>query len=448
MPACKIPVCDFVRSYKEKEGTRLHMPGHKGRAFLGCEAFDITEVKGADALYEADGIIAESEAIATTLFGSGRTVFSTEGSSQCIRAMLYLCSTMAEKGEQPLILAARNAHKTFIYGAALMDLQVEWLWPEVDSRSLCSCLISAENLEKQLSALPKKPCAVYITSPDYLGAVADIAALAEVCHRHGVLLAVDNAHGAYLHFLPESKHPLDLGADICCDSAHKTLPVLTGGAYLHISKNAPKHFAQQAKQAMELFGSTSPSYLILASLDNCNAYLSDNYPQKLADCCEKLNTVRNTLRENGWQVDETDPLRITVQAPDGLSGRELAEQLRQHNIECEYADPEFLVLMATPENRPEDFQLLLTALGENHRPYSEKNPLPLAKADSALSIRKALFCPHETIPTEAARGRICAAPAVSCPPAIAIAVPGEIIGERAVALCRYYGFDTMEVVME
>ena len=446
MPACKTPICDFVRSYKEKEGTRLHMPGHKGRAFLGCEAFDITEVKGADALYEADGIIAESEAIATSLFGSGRTLFSTEGSSQCIRAMLYLCSTMGEKGEKPLILAARNAHKTFVYGAALMDLQVEWLWPEEDSHSICSCLISAENLERQLLSLPKKPCAVYITCPDYLGAMTDIAALAEVCHRYHVLLAVDNAHGAYLRFLPQSRHPLDLGADLCCDSAHKTLPVLTGGAYLHISKNAPAHFARQAKQAMELFGSTSPSYLILASLDHCNAYLSDNYPQKLAECCEKLSKAREILRERGWRVDETDPLRLTIQTPDGLSGGELAEQLRRYNIECEYADPEFLVLMATPENSEEDLALLLSALGENQRIYKEKAALPLARSNSALSIREALFCAHETIPTEAALGRICAAPAVSCPPAISIAVPGEVIGEAALTLCRHYGFETMEVV--
>jgi len=446
MPACKTPICDFIHNYKEKAGTRLHMPGHKGRAFLGCEVYDITEVKGADALYEADGIIAESEDITTSLFDSGRTLFSTEGSSQCIRAMLYLCSTMAGKGEKPLILAARNVHKAFVYAAALLDLEVEWLWPEGDSRSLCSCIITADNLERRLSALPKKPCAVYVTCPDYLGGMTDIASLAEVCHRHGTLLAVDNAHGAYLHFLPQSQHPLDLGADICCDSAHKTLPVLTGGAYLQISKKAPAHFAEQAKQALELFGSTSPSYLILASLDHCNAYLSADYPQKLAECCEKLSDLRNTLKEQGWHIEETDPLRITIHAPDGLSGADLAEQLRQHNIECEYADPEFLVLMATPENSDEDFARLLSALGKNHGSYTSKTPLPMAKGKSVLSIREALFSSHESIPTENALGRICAAPAVSCPPAIPIAVPGELIEATAISLCRHYGFETMDVI--
>ena len=102
---------------------------------------------------------------------------------------------------------------------------------------------------------------MYVTSPDYLGGMQDVAALAEVCHRYGTLLAVDNAHGAYLRFLRPSRHPLDLGADLCCDSAHKTLSVLTGGAYLHIARTAPTSLAENAKEALALFGSTSPSYL-------------------------------------------------------------------------------------------------------------------------------------------------------------------------------------------
>ena len=110
-------------------------------------------------------------------------------------------------------------------------------------------------------------CAVYITSPDYLGGVQDIAALAEVCHARGVPLLVDNAHGAYLKFLSPSRHPLDLGADMCCDSAHKTLPVLTGGAYLHVAKGAMAAYEAEARHSLAVFGSSSPSYLILQSLD-------------------------------------------------------------------------------------------------------------------------------------------------------------------------------------
>jgi arginine/lysine/ornithine decarboxylase len=125
----------------------------------------------------------------------------------------------------------------------------------------------------------RKPCAVYVTSPDYLGNQQDLAGLSAVCAARGIPLLVDNAHGAYLHFLPQPAHPLDLGATACCDSAHKTLPVLTGGAYLHIAKNAPERYARDAKRAMALFGSTSPSYLILQSLDRANAYLAGGYAE-------------------------------------------------------------------------------------------------------------------------------------------------------------------------
>ena len=137
----KTPIVNFVNAYAEKNMSRMHMPGHKGKGFLGCEKFDITEVSGADSLYEADGIIAESEANATKLFGTGRTVYSTEGSSQCIRAMLHLAvmnwKTFVKAGERPLVIAARNVHKAFVYAAALIDFDVDWLWPEGEMNSLC-----------------------------------------------------------------------------------------------------------------------------------------------------------------------------------------------------------------------------------------------------------------------------------------------------------------------
>ena len=440
------PIADFVRGYDGSGTARLHMPGHKGRPFLGCEHLDITEVKGADALYEADGIIAESEKNAGALFGSGRTLYSTEGSSQCIRAMLYLALTCRPAGAAPVIVATRNVHKAFVYAAALLDFEVVWLWPEGDSQSLCGCPASPEGLEKTLAELDQPPAAVYLTSPDYLGGMADIASLAQVCHRHDTVLAVDNAHGAYLHFLDPAVHPLDLGADICCDSAHKTLPVLTGGAYLHIGKNAPAGFRENAKAALALFGSTSPSYLTLASLDLCNRYLAEDYPARLAETVRRLEAVRAALAERGWRVEDSDPLRLTIRAPAGTTGQALAERLRRGGVECEYADRDFLVLMATPENDPADFDRLLAALGENRAPYAEMPSMPLAGGERVCSIRQALFAPREAVPAEAALGRVCGAPTVGCPPAIPIAVSGERIGPEAVALFRYYGVETVEVL--
>ena len=435
------PVADFVQRYAKAGTARLHMPGHKGRCFLGCEPWDITEIHGADALYEAEGILAESEQNAAALFGSQRTCYSTEGSSPCIRAMLYLA--VAASGSHTVV-AARNVHRAFVSAAALLDLEIRWLWPE-ESRSLCGCPISPAQLEETLNSLPEPPAAVYLTSPDYLGGMAEIPALAQVCHQHGTLLLVDNAHGAYLRFLQPSLHPLDLGADLCCDSAHKTLPVLTGGAYLHLSPTAPAQLAPLAKSALGLFGSTSPSYLTLASLDLCNRYLAEGYPQRLAEAVERLAELRERLTAAGWRVEPSDPLRVTVAAPRGVTGQELAGQLRRQGVECEYADRDFLVLMATPENTPEELAQAAAALGQCP---GEANPpqLPLARGERACSIRQAAFAPRETVDAAHSLGRVCGLPTVGCPPAIPIAVSGERITPEALALFAYYGIEQVEVL--
>ena len=439
----RTPIADFLQRYADESMTRFHMPGHKGVPFLGCERLDLTEVNGADSLYEADGIIAESEANATDLFGTQRTLYSTEGSSQCIRAMLYLALTHRKAGTPPVIVAARNVHKAFVYAAALLDFEVVWLWPE-EQKSLFACPVSAKQLERVLEDLENPPAAVYLTSPDYLGGMAEIPALAEVAHRHGTLLMVDNAHGAYLRFLQPSRHPLDQGADLCCDSAHKTLPVLTGGAYLHIGRQLPKAYADDAKAALALFGSTSPSYLTMASLDLCNRYLENE--NRLTACAAKLEQLRSRLREAGWTVEQSDPLRITLRAPEGLTGIALADRLREQRIECEYADDAYLVLMVTPENPDEDLEKLAEALGENAMPVSGGNRLPLLRSEQMCSIRQALFAPHEAVSPEAALGRICGAPTVSCPPAIPIAVSGERISPEMVEWFRHYGVDEIDVL--
>ena len=441
------PLADFLRAYAASGTARLHMPGHKGRGPLGCEAWDITEVAGADSLYEASGIIAESEENAAALFGSAATFYSTEGSTQCVKAMLFLALQNRPAGTPPVIAAARNVHKSFVLAAALLDFEPLWLWPEEGgSSSLCACPITAEGLDRRLSALDAPPAAVYITSPDYLGNMADIPALAEVCRRYKTPLLVDNAHGAYLRFLEPSRHPLDLGADLACDSAHKTLPVLTGGAYLHIAKTAPAAFRKNARAALALFGSTSPSYLTLASLDLCSRYLSENYPARLAEAVRGLEALGKTLSANGWQVEPSDPLRLTLRAPSGLTGLDLADRLRRGGAECEYADRDFLVLMTTPGNTAEDLARVSAALGENRAPAAPAVSLPLAKGERALSIREALFAPQESVPAEESLGRVCGAPTVGCPPAVPIAVSGERIGPEALALFRCYGVKRVDVL--
>ena len=438
------PICDFIKEYEAKGISRLHMPGHKGVPFLGCENRDITEICGADELYEAEGIIKASEKNANALFGFGKTIYGTEGSSQCIRTMLFLALQAREnRAARPVILAARNAHKAFLYSCALLDVDVEWLLPE-GTKSLCACPITAEQVAEGLKK--SSAFAVYITAPDYLGYSPDIKGIAAVCRAAGVPLLVDNAHGAYLKFLHPSKHPLDLGAAMSCDSAHKTLPVLTGGAYLHLSEEWAERVGRQAKKAMELFGSTSPSYLILQSLDLCNRYLADGYRDRLREMCGRLEEARKALTAAGWQIEPSDPLRLTVKAPAGMTGGQLANRLRESGVECEYADLDVLVLMLTPENRAADIERLLHAFGTNDAAYAPQPTLPLARGERVCSVREALFAPRETVPAAQSLGRVCGAPTVGCPPAIPIAVSGEQIGPEALELFRRYGVEQVEVL--
>ena len=442
----RTPISDFVSEYRNSGASRFHMPGHKGKAFLGAEPWDITEIDGADVLYSADGIINESEDLASSLFHTAHTFYSAEGSTLAIKAMLTLA--MQNAGDpHPLILAARNAHKAFLYGAALLDLEIEWMYPEPFTH-LCRCEITAELLRSHLQKASRKPCAVYVTSPDYLGRIADIRSLAEVCREFSVPLLVDNAHGAYLNFLSPSLHPIALGAWACCDSAHKTLPVLTGGAYLHISKCAPASFTEGARNALSLFASTSPSYLILQSLDLCNRYLSEDFSKKLQIFIKKIEKIKSKMSQKGFSPEESEPLKIVLHtAKYGYTGEEFCEHLKRFHIVPEFYDKEYLVLMITPENTDLDFERLELAFSS----VAPKPSLPQIaylpqKAITRLSAKKALLSPQEIVSTEKALGRICAAPSVSCPPAVPIVISGEEITQTAIDLFRLYGVEKVAVV--
>ena len=577
----KTPIYDFVRRYKNLRPARFHMPGHKGRGPLGCEELDLTEIPGADSLYEAAGIIAESEANASRLFGCP-TFYSTEGSSHCIRAMLllamqYVCrdkpclsadsdkasgSRQQATGEDPVgggvldapnvsdpgscgasrtppptemgkrfrVLAARNVHKSFLSAAALLDLDVAWLPAKADG-SYLSADPTPEALDAALAETGAQ--AVYLTCPDYLGFLPDLRPLARVCHARGALLLVDNAHGAYLRFLPESRHPMDLGADLCCDSAHKTLPVLTGGAYLHVKATedggceaagfrqtspacrgggpptravegssrrqspsidadtedgflaAPgmtERESRAVRDALALFGSSSPSYLILQSLDLANPCL-EALPAKLAAFLPKVEALKARLTAAGWRPVGDEPLKLTLAlSPAGTaktspacrgggpaarpvegclpstaasSGLALAAALEQQGIFCEFADPDYIVFMLSPAHTEEELARLEQALAGTAlcRPAFGTNAFAGGKSGasasdlpaSLCSIREAMLSPAVTVPASESLGRILARPCVSCPPAVPILMPGERITETELAAFERYGIKTVSV---
>ena len=438
------PIFDFVQNYIKSSLSRLHMPGHKGVSFLGCEGADITEIRGADELYAPDGIIKESEENASSLFGTSKTVYSAGGSSQSINAMLYLAYLRADKSQRPFVLAGRNAHKSFIYSLAKLDADVEWLYPETTD-SICSCIVTAEGLEQKLNSLENKPFAVYITSPDYLGGMSDIPSISEVCKKHNIPLLVDNAHGSYLKFCEEDLHPIILGADMCCDSAHKTLPVLTGGGYLHIAKGDKYGFSQNAVNSMAVFGSTSPSYLILQSLDLCNKYIDEKIREDIKICTEKCSEIKKIMLEKGVPCLSNEPLKITAD----FRGYDFdfKTYFREYGIEFEYADNDFVVFMFSPQNTDDDFEKLKNAL-QNLDIEKTKiiENIEFEIAERVLTIRQAIFSESEEINVENALNRICASPTVSCPPAIPIAVSGERISEKHIELFKKHNISKINVI--
>ena len=198
-----------------------------------------------------------------------------------------------------------------------------------------------------------------------------------------------------------------------------------------------------ARQALALFGSTSPSYLILQSLDLCNRYLAGEFSAQLAETVERVSNLKAQLRVQGWNVADSEPMKIVVRA---ASAAELADHLRRHGVECEYADPDHLVLMASPQNQGEDYERIRKAFSLCERKAEHKDPLTMVPPERVISIRQAMLSPWEEVPVVQAVGRICAAPSVSCPPAVPVVVGGERIGADAAAVFCYYGISSVYVV--
>ena len=441
----KTPIVSFLKSYQEKSPVRMHMPGHKGAGILGFEGMDLTEIYGADELFAAEGIIKESEQNTSSLFGCP-TYYSTQGSTLCIQTMCtILCQDAKSKGKKPKILAGRNAHRSFIHAAALLDFEIEWLYGNSD---YLSCKIHAEDLEKAI--IESLPTAVYLTNPDYLGNLLDIQSLASVCKKHNVLLAIDNAHGAYLRFLEPSLHPIDLGADLCCDSAHKTLPVLTGGAYLHLSESLNQVWKNDVKHFMEYFSSTSPSYLIMASLDAANEVLDTTFRNSLSECVRSVASLKNTLVQHGYTILSGEPMKITISTKEfGYTGNEIANLLMECDIYPEFYDSDYIVLMPSPYNTKDDLKRLETCLcGIERKPILINKPPKLEQSKKVMNVRQALFAQSTMIEVSKSLGQVCSSVTVSCPPAILPVIPGEVISESSIEVMKYYGIETVRVVKE
>ncbi|MFA9380958.1 MAG: aminotransferase class I/II-fold pyridoxal phosphate-dependent enzyme, partial [Acetanaerobacterium sp.] len=288
------PLYRALRSVIEKDDSRFHMPGHKGcdrtGVFGDVLQYDVTEINGTDSLYHASDAILHCEQRVAAYYGAKRSLISVQGSTLCIQTMLSL----ARRRGRTLVIA-RGAHVSAANAIALLDYDPVWVYPAMDERTGVSAPPTPVQIEAALTACADV-AAVYITSPSYYGALADVTGIARVCARRDVPLLVDNAHGAHLK-AAGYPDPIGQGAAMCAQSAHKTLPVLTGGAFLHI---ADDRFAADAKEAMAVFGSTSPSYLIMLSLDTCVSYLETDAAAEFAALRARMQVLADAALAHGF----------------------------------------------------------------------------------------------------------------------------------------------------
>ena len=435
------PIHDFLEKTTKKCFVRCYMPGHKGSE----NPFDITEIEGADSLYDTDffsknaGIIAKSEQNASKLFGSEQTLYSCGGGTLAIQTMLALAKEKG--GGRDHVLAARYSHRSFINTCVLLGLTPTWVYPQ----EYMSAAVTAQDIAAKLNS---RTLAVFVNSIDCYGGMSDIAAIAEVCHAADMPLIVDNTHGAYLKFAPVDLHPITLGADMCADSAHKTLPVLTGGAYLHI---ANKKYCKSAKQLESLFGSSSPSYLILDSLDRCNAEIA-NHPKKIGELCRKISSLKAKLCDAGYALSTSDYLRITLDCTAmNTTGYVLSAMLREFAIECEYADKYRCVLLFGYGTTDIDLDTVWQVLSANPpMSFAVQNPPAMPKhikPQWGCVPTKAYFSEFTTVPVMKAVGKICARSASPCPPGIPLVMPGEKITVDCARALKDMGINELSVVI-
>ena len=349
------PLYEAMKTHAALGRASFHTPGHKGSGFLSLDqTLDLTELPDTDSLYECTGCIRESEVRAARLFGAKYTAVSSGG---CTLAMQGMLAAFAGAGSK--VIFCRNIHRSAVNAAALLGIEPVWVLHRQDSGDGLPGRVYAEDVQRAIERHPDA-AAVYITSPDYYGCLSDIKAISGVCQKHDIPLLVDNAHGT--HLIAFGLHPITLGASATACSAHKTLPVLTGGAWLNCNDG---RVIDRIKPSMALFGSTSPSYLTMASLDIARAWMEQEGIASFRALAGTVEELRVLAASVGFGLPEgdCDPVRLTLLTRSlGMSGDEAAEYFRQRGAECEHSDGCAVVFILTPFNSDEDIDILRRAI--------------------------------------------------------------------------------------
>ena len=422
------PFYNKIKQYAEDGSViRFHMPGHKGKASLGFDPtmkYDVTEVDRTDNLYFPQEALIEAEKLAAELFEVKQTVFCAGGATLGNQTALSFFRNKK-------VLFERNIHVSAFNATMLLDIEPVFIYNKTDKATGVVLPIEPNDVENALNE-NNDISAVFLTSPNYYGLCADCEEIKKICEKHGTILIVDNSHGAHLKFVGEQNDAATRGnhcADIIIDSAHKTLPVLTGGAFLHFNIDVKR---EDVCARMLAFGSTSPSFLILSSLDHARAWCDENREQ-FKEIRKRIEIMKRNLEANGITVVSSeihDPLRLCIAT---ANSEKIDEELQKRNIVPEMCSGQCIVFMFSPFNSSEELEILERTLIElSPEPPIETDGLSFPTTNFVCSPKDAYFGKAVEIDVEEAVGRTAARSVIPYPPGVAILFPGEKITEQTV----------------
>lgn len=452
----KMPLLEAMLQYKEENIYPFHTPGHKGgrgmerllRQELGASVpMDVSLMSELDDIHEPTTYIAEAQKLAARTYGSDACFWAVNGTSQAIHAMLMTALSPGEK-----VLLPRNAHRSVAGGLILGGIEAAFIQPEYNADFGIQMQVTAEAVANALdndSAIK----AVLLTSPNYYGVAADVRRIAELCHQRNVVLLVDEAHGPHLGFsdlLPSSA--LQCGADACAQSTHKILGAMTQCSMLHIQSQ--RLDVQRAADVMSILTTTSPNYLLMASLDaaraQVQAYGREMAEQavtaaaKLRNLCNKYNGLR-ILSEAGCSGLRMDSTKVTVNFSQwGITGVEAGDALRQAGIAVELVDAHNVLFLVTYADGGSEYDealeridMVLQKLEHSKRDAEaalKVQQVPAAK--SALLLREVFYKKKEAVALVESAGKICGEQVSFYPPGIPVLLPGEIISPEIISYCQ------------
>jgi len=448
----KLPVLEEIKRYISSDPLPFHMPGHKmGRGFKKgyfdqIAAMDLTEIPKLDNLHFPDGVIRDAQTLAAKAFGAEHTFFLVNGSTSGIHAIIR---TICKPGEK--LLVARDCHKSVINGMILSGVEPCYISPESDKGFGIPAVISPEKVREAFERNHDLR-GLILTRPNYYGICSDLESIAAIASSYGKILAVDEAHGAHLKFnntLP--KCAMDLGADICVQSAHKTLPAFTQGAYLHVKSD--KIDVERVKFVLGMLQTTSPSYVIMSSLDYARALMESEGEELLESLVNNIDwfidLLKNINEYSVLSVDSrgnyhTDKTRLVINVSKmGLTGFEVERKLRfDYNIQVEMSDPSNIVCIAAVSDTKKDFERLYFALQDIRNRVvknGKKADIDLYKCYCSLEVpeqmvplRDVINSPSKKVQLQFAEGMIAKGTITPYPPGIPVICPGERIGSEAV----------------